>query len=248
MSTDVSLALRRAVRKFPPHVAELLTHHYIVWRAPQASGFLVSCYHNGALLLAADSTSESVIKQMETKLLSKTSHRPWPLPSEPWVMAMRWHDLLFLHWPVRPEVIRPLIPPDLELDTFDGSAWIGVVPFRLTRVRPRHFPSFVGLAFWKSTFAPMCGLRVEAVFGSSAWTRQIGSRLELPERGMGCPITMPELIYNRSAGAFTIKVSGSIKEAAARNLARFTSRRETFTVLLRERSTAGSPTAIAFIQ
>ena len=62
-------------------------------------------------------------------------------------MAMRWHDLLFLHWPVRPEVIRPLIPPDLELDTFDGSAWIGVVPFRMTRVRPRHFPSFVGLAF-----------------------------------------------------------------------------------------------------
>jgi len=81
------------------------------------------------------------------KLFSKTSYRPWPLPSEPWVMAMRWHDLLFLHWPVRPQLIRPLIPRDLELDTFDGSAWLGIVPFRMTAVRPRHFPRFAGLAF-----------------------------------------------------------------------------------------------------
>jgi uncharacterized protein len=62
-------------------------------------------------------------------------------------MAMRWHDLLFLHWPVRPEVIRPLIPRSLELDTFEGSAWIGVVPFRMTGVRPRYLPPFAGLAF-----------------------------------------------------------------------------------------------------
>jgi uncharacterized protein YqjF (DUF2071 family) len=62
-------------------------------------------------------------------------------------MAMRWHDLLFLHWPVRPEVIRPLLPQGLELDTFEGSAWIGVVPFRMTGVRPRYVPPFAGLAF-----------------------------------------------------------------------------------------------------
>ena len=58
---------------------------------------------------------------------------------------MRWHDLLFLHWPIRPELIRPLIPRDLELDTFDGCAWIGVVPFRMTGVRPRYLP--VAFAF-----------------------------------------------------------------------------------------------------
>jgi uncharacterized protein len=79
--------------------------------------------------------------------LDKTSHRPWPVPSEPWIMAMRWHDLLFLHWPVRPEILRPLIPSGLELDLFDGSAWIGVVPFRMTGVRPRYVPRFAGLAF-----------------------------------------------------------------------------------------------------
>ena len=69
------------------------------------------------------------------------------MPSRPWVMAMRWHDLLFLHWPIRPEIVRPLIPRGLELDIFEGSAWIGVVPFRMTGVRPRYLPSFAGLAF-----------------------------------------------------------------------------------------------------
>jgi uncharacterized protein YqjF (DUF2071 family) len=62
-------------------------------------------------------------------------------------MAMRWHDLLFLHWPVSADLIRPLIPSGLELDTFDGSAWIGIVPFRMSGVRPHGFPRFAGLAF-----------------------------------------------------------------------------------------------------
>jgi uncharacterized protein len=62
-------------------------------------------------------------------------------------MTMRWHDLLFLHWPVRPELLRPLIPKGLELDIFDGYAWIGIVPFRMTHVRPRYFPPFAGWAF-----------------------------------------------------------------------------------------------------
>lgn len=62
-------------------------------------------------------------------------------------MTMRWHDLLFLHWPVRPEIIRPLIPEGLELETFDGSAWIGIVPFRMTGVRPHYVPEVAALAF-----------------------------------------------------------------------------------------------------
>ncbi len=89
----------------------------------------------------------SVLMTTESELVKETSHRPWPLPSKRWVMAMRWHDLLFLHWPIRPEIIRPLMPADLELDTYGGYAWIGVVPFRMTGVRPRYVPPFAGLAF-----------------------------------------------------------------------------------------------------
>ena len=70
----------------------------------------------------------------------QTSHRPWPLPKSRWVMFMRWHDLLFLHWPIRPQDIRPLIPAALEIDTFDGWCWIGIVPFHMSGVRPRYVP------------------------------------------------------------------------------------------------------------
>jgi uncharacterized protein YqjF (DUF2071 family) len=61
-------------------------------------------------------------------------------------MAMRWHDLLFLHWPVDAAVLRPLVPPALQLDTREGKAWIGVVPFRMTGVRPRFVPLLPGLS------------------------------------------------------------------------------------------------------
>jgi uncharacterized protein len=70
----------------------------------------------------------------------QTSHRPWPLPQKRWVLFMRWHDLLFLHYPVRPEVIRSLIPSVLELDIFEGWCWIGIVPFHMSGVRPRYGP------------------------------------------------------------------------------------------------------------
>lgn len=50
-------------------------------------------------------------------------------------LHMRWEHLAFLHWPVSAEAVRPLVPAMLELDTFDGSAWVGVVPFRMNNVR-----------------------------------------------------------------------------------------------------------------
>src|SRR6266508_3536850 len=73
-------------------------------------------------------------------MISDTAHRPWPLPQRPWIMRMQWHDLLFMHWPVNRDALRRYIPPRLEIDTFDGSAWIGVVPFRMSGVVPRLLP------------------------------------------------------------------------------------------------------------
>ena len=51
-------------------------------------------------------------------------------------VRMTWHDLLFAHWPVPVDVLRPLVPSRLEIETFDSTAWIGIVAFRMTRVRP----------------------------------------------------------------------------------------------------------------
>lgn len=55
-------------------------------------------------------------------------------------MRQRWHDLLFAHWRVPPDAVRPLLPPALELDMYDGDAWIGVIPFHMTGVRLRGLP------------------------------------------------------------------------------------------------------------
>lgn len=61
--------------------------------------------------------------------------------TQPIVMRPGWHHLLFLHWRVRPETLRPLIPSQLEIDTFDGWAYVGLVPFAMSRVRPNWLPT-----------------------------------------------------------------------------------------------------------
>lgn len=79
-------------------------------------------------------------------LLRSTAHRPWPLPSGPWIMKQTWHDLLFAHWPLPAEQVKALIPVELPLDTYDGHAWIGVVPFRMSGIRAHGFPPLPGLS------------------------------------------------------------------------------------------------------
>jgi hypothetical protein len=88
------------------------------------------------------------------KILTLDGHRPYPLPEGPWALRMVWNDVLFMHWPVPEDWLRPLIPPVLDLDTFDGSAWLGVVPFRMQGVRPRFLPAIP----WLSSF-PELNLR-----------------------------------------------------------------------------------------
>jgi uncharacterized protein len=68
------------------------------------------------------------------------------LPAAPWIMAQTWRNLLFAHWPVAPERLRPLVPAGLTLDTFDGVAWVGVVAFRLSGVRFRGTPPLPGVS------------------------------------------------------------------------------------------------------
>ncbi|HEX4322116.1 MAG TPA: DUF2071 domain-containing protein [Acidobacteriaceae bacterium] len=76
--------------------------------------------------------------------LEKTSHRPWPLPPGRWAMTQRWNDLLFAHWPMRIAEIEALLPEGLEADVFQGSAWIGVVPFWMDNIRMRGMPQIPG--------------------------------------------------------------------------------------------------------
>jgi uncharacterized protein YqjF (DUF2071 family) len=58
---------------------------------------------------------------------------------------MTWRDLLFAHWAVRAELLRPLIPAALELDLFEGRAWIGAVPFLMENTTARFVPPIPGV-------------------------------------------------------------------------------------------------------
>jgi hypothetical protein len=55
-------------------------------------------------------------------------------------MTQRWNDLLFAHWPVPAAAVAPLIPDGLHVDTFHGSAWLGVVPFWMDRIKVHGLP------------------------------------------------------------------------------------------------------------
>lgn len=60
-------------------------------------------------------------------------------------MRQWWGKLLFMHWPVAVSALRPLVPPQLSIDTFEGQAWVGVVPFTMWGVRPYFTPPVPGL-------------------------------------------------------------------------------------------------------
>jgi uncharacterized protein YqjF (DUF2071 family) len=70
----------------------------------------------------------------------RCDHRPYPPPAGRWALQMRWESLVFLHWPLEPDRLRPHLPPGLELDCFEGRAYVGVVPFLMDRTRFRGLP------------------------------------------------------------------------------------------------------------
>lgn len=72
---------------------------------------------------------------------------PRARPSERPKGFQRWQSLLFMHWRVPVEAIRPLVPASLELDLFEGQAFIGLVPFAMKGVRPSWSPKRLAFDF-----------------------------------------------------------------------------------------------------
>ncbi|MHB1169664.1 MAG: YqjF family protein [Longimicrobiales bacterium] len=95
------------------------------------------------------------------RIARATAHRPWPMPNMPWVMFQSWQQLLFAHWPIPASVLRPLIPPQLTLEEFDGTAWLGQTPFVLRDLRPRGIPAVPAVSDF-----PEMNLRTYVRYGS----------------------------------------------------------------------------------
>lgn len=73
----------------------------------------------------------------QARSLAQVDHRPWPLPERRWIMGQTWESLLFAHWRVSVEELRPHVPDGLEIEQHDGSAWLGLTPFRVSGLRSR---------------------------------------------------------------------------------------------------------------
>lgn len=64
--------------------------------------------------------------------LRPITHEAPPLGGRP-IAAQRWSDLTFLHWRVAAAEVAPLLPAGVRPDEFDGTSWVGLIPFRLDR-------------------------------------------------------------------------------------------------------------------
>jgi uncharacterized protein len=82
---------------------------------------------------------------MEDWVRRQLIERQQPSSQSP-VMFQRWVHLLFLHWPLSPEIVQTTLPQSLIADTFEGSAWVGIVPFFMRGVRFAGFISVPGIS------------------------------------------------------------------------------------------------------
>lgn len=69
-------------------------------------------------------------------------------PDQPVLMHQNWHHLLFLHWEIPPAELQRLIPPELTVDTFEGKAYVSLIPFTVTGARAMLTPPLP----WISSF------------------------------------------------------------------------------------------------
>jgi uncharacterized protein YqjF (DUF2071 family) len=72
-------------------------------------------------------------------------------PRDRVVMYQKWRHLMFLHWAVAPATLRPLVPKELEVDLFEGRAYVGLIPFTVKGVRPTGLPAVPALSNFHET-------------------------------------------------------------------------------------------------
>lgn len=121
-------------------------------------------------------------EESDEAVLAATGARSWPLPKRRWLMKQCWLDLLFAHWPLPPEQVASRLPRGLELDTFDGQAWLGIVPFRMSPSRLALGRVPIAPAFGEinvRTYVKHAGKQGVYFFSldAASWIGVIGARL-----------------------------------------------------------------------
>jgi uncharacterized protein YqjF (DUF2071 family) len=139
----------------------------------------------------------------QARSVEEVGHRPWPLNPRSWLMGQTWERLLFAHWRVDADALRPHVPGRLEIEQHEGSAWLGITPFRLTSFRLRGLPPAPGL----SSFLELnCRTYVRWNDRPGIWffSLDASSRLavEAARRTYGLPYRQARIEFE--AGTFTV--------------------------------------------
>ena len=73
----------------------------------------------------------------QARSLRRIGHRPFPLPSSKWTLGQTWENYFWANWRVDADEIRSSVPDELEIEEFDGNAWLGMTFFRVRALRAR---------------------------------------------------------------------------------------------------------------
>jgi uncharacterized protein YqjF (DUF2071 family) len=104
-----------------------------------------------------------------------------------WLMLQRWHEISFFHWSCNPSLLRPKVPEQLQLDTYDGKGWISLTPFFLKGLRPPMLPQALGVDF------PETNLRTYVIGpeGPGIWFFSLDAGKLLPVAGARASFGLP---------------------------------------------------------
>jgi hypothetical protein len=126
-------------------------------------------------------------------------------------MEQNWENMLFLHWPFDEAVVRALIPPGLEVDTFEGKAWVGITPFRLTGLRFLSLPPIPTLDSFNEV-----NLRTYVVYNGmpGIWFFSLDASKILPALGSRLFFNLPyydaRIDYSMSGGEFSFDMTRTV--------------------------------------
>ena len=134
---------------------------------------------------------------------------PGQRPDERAIGYQRWRSLLFLHWQVPEEELRPLIPASLSLDLYDNTAYVGIVLFGMEGVRSRWWPELLSFRFLEAnvrTYVHSQGkpgiyfMSMDANHKAAVWGARMGWSLPYYHAKMQMSITDQQIDYqiNRS--------------------------------------------------
>ena len=111
-------------------------------------------------------------------------------------------------------VIAPLIPEGLQVDTFQGSAWLGVMPFWMDRIKVRGIPPIPGSAAFRSEFAHLCREERTGTPGVFCLSLDSSNLLAVAagRAPITCPITGRRCIWSSArSGSFPSLAAGALR-------------------------------------